>query len=254
MKSDAFDTAARPRTARATSFDWFIGPWRCRAALALAWGCTDADSFEQPTIGVARSYHPLPPPDIGNPENPSIPVRDGGLTASGIDGAETGESDLSSRMTAAHNAVRRAVLDTNTPLPDLDWSETLADYAREWADTLAGRCGVLEHRQPNTYGENLALRGSSRLTTPFTPEDSVEGWAAERSCWGFGAIQDGESCDSQCVQNLNASGCGHYTQIVWRSTARFGCGYASCQGGEYTYEVWVCNYDPPGNIVGRDPY
>jgi hypothetical protein len=37
---------------------------------------------------------------------------------------------------------------------------------------------------------------------------------------------------------------GHFTQLVWRETARLGCGVSQCGGGE----LWVCNYDPPGNV------
>ncbi|KAF7493649.1 Pathogenesis-related protein 1 [Sarcoptes scabiei] len=39
---------------------------------------------------------------------------------------------------------------------------------------------------------------------------------------------------------------GHFTQMIWRSSRRIGCGQAISKGrngGTYT----VCNYDPPGN-------
>jgi len=44
--------------------------------------------------------------------------------------------------------------------------------------------------------------------------------------------------------------CGHYTQIVWRDTKQVGCGVAR----DNRREIWVCNYDPPGNWVGHRPY
>jgi hypothetical protein len=44
--------------------------------------------------------------------------------------------------------------------------------------------------------------------------------------------------------------CGHYTQIVWRKTRSVGCAVAADPGRE----VWVCEYDPPGNVVGYRPY
>jgi hypothetical protein len=44
--------------------------------------------------------------------------------------------------------------------------------------------------------------------------------------------------------------CGHYTQIVWRNTKSVGCAVARGKG----VEVWVCNYDPPGNYAGQRPY
>jgi hypothetical protein len=30
---------------------------------------------------------------------------------------------------------------------------------------------------------------------------------------------------------------------VWRGTTQLGCGMAQCGGND----IWVCNYDPPGN-------
>jgi hypothetical protein len=53
--------------------------------------------------------------------------------------------------------------------------------------------------------------------------------------------------------------CGHYTQIVWKTTTRLGCGVALCDQnspfmGFPKWEFWVCNYAPPGNYNGQRPY
>ena len=53
--------------------------------------------------------------------------------------------------------------------------------------------------------------------------------------------------------------CGHYTQIVWRSSTLVGCAYARCTqnspfSGFPTWDFWVCDYSPPGNWVGQRPY
>ena len=53
------------------------------------------------------------------------------------------------------------------------------------------------------------------------------------------------------VRSNTCSGvCGHYTQIVWGTTRAVACAVAT----DRRREVWVCNYDPPGNIVGYRPY
>ena len=39
---------------------------------------------------------------------------------------------------------------------------------------------------------------------------------------------------------------GHFTQVVWKGTQRLGCASATCA----RMQVWVCNYDPPGNMQG----
>jgi hypothetical protein len=38
---------------------------------------------------------------------------------------------------------------------------------------------------------------------------------------------------------------GHFTQISWKASTQLGCGYApSCS-------LYVCHYDPPGNVIGQ---
>jgi uncharacterized protein YkwD len=130
-------------------------------------------------------------------------------------------------MLAAHNAVRRRV-----GTAPLIWSDGLAERAQNWADTLLAR-GQFAHRPNGAYGENLfAITGAAA-----TPEQVVEDWAAE-------------SRDYNYRSNKCHGVCGHYTQIVWGNTREVGC--AAARGGGR--EVWVCNYDPPGNWVGERPY
>jgi pathogenesis-related protein 1 len=167
-------------------------------------------------------------------------------------GAATGETGIFVGMTAAHNAAREAL---DEGLPDLTWSPQIAEFSQQWSDTLAAQeCGTIEHRDQRDYGENIAMRGSTRLSQPFSPEEAVDGWVSEVACWDFGTISGTESCDAACVAGLHSNGCGHYTQVVWRNTRQVGCGYSTCENGNFTYEIWVCNYDPPGNFIGQAPY
>lgn len=43
---------------------------------------------------------------------------------------------------------------------------------------------------------------------------------------------------------------GHFSQVVWKGTAEVGCGYNPCVGTSLWYGLVVCNYSPPGNILG----
>jgi hypothetical protein len=45
--------------------------------------------------------------------------------------------------------------------------------------------------------------------------------------------------------------CGHFTQVVSKLSSQVGCAVA--RDGPRR-EVWVCNYDPPGNFVGERPF
>jgi pathogenesis-related protein 1 len=111
----------------------------------------------------------------------------------------------------------------------LAWSETLAQQAQSWADHLAASGCQLEHSQ-SPYGENLAAGTEGTLS----PEDVVDMWYREVSAYRFRS--GGFSMDT-----------GHFTQLVWASSQHLGCGVTTCGG----LDVWVCNYDPPGNVEGQ---
>jgi len=149
-----------------------------------------------------------------------------GDRSSSVGPAAEGPS-LASNMLAAHNAVRGGV-----GVPALVWSEQLAGVAQEWANTLAAR-GQFFHRPNSRYGENLfEITGASAA-----PAEVVNQWASESRNYKYSS----NTCHGVC---------GHYTQIVWRDTKKVGC--ASARSGRS--EIWVCNYDPPGNWTGKRPY
>ncbi|KAG2238099.1 hypothetical protein Bca52824_092672 [Brassica carinata] len=103
------------------------------------------------------------------------------------------------------------------------------DYANQLA---AGPCS-LEHSS-GPYGENLAM-GSGDMSA-----QAVAMWIDEKSYYDYYS----NSC--------HGSACGHYTQVVWRGSARLGCGKGMCASGA---SIIVCNYhDPAGNYIETKPY
>ncbi|HTP87786.1 MAG TPA: CAP domain-containing protein [Bryobacteraceae bacterium] len=156
-----------------------------------------------------------------------ISLKPGSLLLCGLAGASGQSASLGREMTAAHNVVRSRV-----GVAPLTWSSRLADRAQEWADHLAAR-HQFQHSPNSPYGENLfEIDGGSA-----TPADVVADWASE--------ARDYDYRTNQC-----RGVCGHYTQIVWRGTKEVGCAMAR----DGRREIWVCEYDPPGNIIGRRPY
>ncbi|MCC6391754.1 MAG: SCP-like extracellular [Bryobacterales bacterium] len=134
---------------------------------------------------------------------------------------------LPNEMLAAHNAIRARL-----HLPPLAWSNRLAAFAQQWADTLLAR-KRFAHRPHNPYGENLfEITGARR-----TPTAVVRDWASESRAYHYRS----NTCDSVC---------GHYTQIISSRTTEVGCAVAR----NSRTQIWVCNYNPPGNIIGRRPY
>lgn len=187
----------------------------------------------------------------------------GGMSAAGAGGTAgmsmaNGETGRLVGMTAAHNAVRASV-QTTPPLAPLTWSPTIAAYAQQWADQLAmTQCSKPMHRssadlRSKGYGENLAAM-AGKPAPMSKAQDAVNGWGGEVACYTFGTLAGTEKCDTQCYMQMHSDGCGHYTAIVWRKTTEVGCGVASCEANGLTWDIWICNYAPAGNIVGQTPY
>lgn len=110
----------------------------------------------------------------------------------------------------------------------LVWSENLARLAADWARELQKKNCGFEHRPENDYGENLFM-GTSGF---YSPREVVDAWASEKTYYNHKK----NKCKSGEI-------CGHYTQIVWRTTKSVGCAKVTCGGND----IWLCNYDPPSN-------
>lgn len=132
------------------------------------------------------------------------------------------------QMLAAHNLYRARVGTTS-----LAWSEQLATRAQQWADTLIQRNAFTPRRDGAPVGENLFEISGGRET----PANVVAAWMSEAANYNY----ETNSCSARC---------GHYTQVIWKTTKLVGCGVA----GNGKREVWVCDYYPPGNVVGERPY
>jgi len=143
--------------------------------------------------------------------------------------AAGGHSSLETEMLALHNRLRAEV-----GVPPLIWSDRLAARAQDWADTLIAR-NEFSHRPSSPFGENLfEITGAQS-----SPAEVISGWAAEARDYNYS-------------ENRCRGVCGHYTQIVWRDTREVGCAVGPSR--RENREVWVCNYDPPGNYVGERPW
>lgn len=148
----------------------------------------------------------------------------------------------------AHNRTRQ-----KHNLAPLKWSDKLANYSQEWANHLGrGKQCQMYHRggQP-PFGENLYIssaevwrensgREVGREISSVRIKEVVKAWADEEKWYNYqqNSCQPGQQC-------------GHYTQIVWKSTTEVGCAMKVCADKSQT---WVCSYNPPGNFVGVRPY
>jgi pathogenesis-related protein 1 len=120
-------------------------------------------------------------------------------------------------------------------VPPLVWDDAVALTAQKWADSIA-RFGTLTHRPDTLYGENI-----------WTGTAGSFSMAAVVDAWG----DEAKDFDPRTVTCAAGKACGHFTQIVWKTTTKLGCGKATgTDGNDYV----VCNYDPAGNKAGQRPF
>ncbi len=147
-------------------------------------------------------------------------------------------------MVAAHNRWRKTV-----NAPPLSYSTELAASAQKWANQLQqnNHCRMQHSKPEGRYGENLfwasAVKWSDgRLDVQkVNAKKVVDDWASELADYNYK--------NNSCAKGKM---CGHYTQVVWNTTSTVGCAVAVCEDSRE--QVWVCQYQPPGNWIGDKPY
>ncbi|KAL0490222.1 PR12 [Acrasis kona] len=141
----------------------------------------------------------------------------------------------------AHNQIR-----TGVGLTELvSWSTTVEDFAVSYASQCKSNGQLMAHNQnrylaDGTYvGENI-FASTSRGT--LTGVEAVNSWGSEKTYYNYTS----NTCQS-------GQQCGHYTQIVWRTSINIGCARVKCSNIQYGNTI-LCDYSPGGNYVGRKPY
>lgn len=158
--------------------------------------------------------------------------------------AYAGEIDPDA-IIAAHNKLRAEAGVTE----QLSYSPALAVTAQAWADNLkrTNHCRMRHSKSDGQYGENLywasAVRWSNgrKELQKVSPQKVVNSWGSEKADYDY--------ANNRCAPGKI---CGHYTQVVWRSTTSVGCAMAVCEDTQE--QVWACQYQPAGNWAGRKPY
>uniref|UniRef100_A0A0N5A2Y1 SCP domain-containing protein n=1 Tax=Parastrongyloides trichosuri TaxID=131310 RepID=A0A0N5A2Y1_PARTI len=113
-------------------------------------------------------------------------------------------------------------------VPPLVYDKTIEQKAQRHANLLA-KLRRLKHERDDIYGENLGtVYGSSG-------DDIVQKWYDEIKYYNF----DNPRYTSQV---------GHFTQVVWKSSKKFGFGIAKDSRGQIYV---VCKYFPPGNVLNQ---
>ena len=149
-----------------------------------------------------------------------------------------------------HNELRAKHF--NAPLK---YSKKLEKSSEKWAKHLGVEEGCKMIHSHNGNGENIfwqsALIYKSKKSTDkkwtitrnskeVDASTPVKSWYNEIKFYNY----DKNICKKDEM-------CGHYTQVIWKSTKEVGC--AAYQCGDKS-QVWVCQYHPAGNIIGLKPF
>ena len=160
-------------------------------------------------------------------------------TGGGTGGGSAGEPAELAGITDAHNTARAA---ENAGLPALTWDPALAAIAKAWGSQCKSDDGALiDHNAgrsngyPTYVGENIyASSGSAN------GPGAVSSWISEKKNYNY-------------AKNSCSGVCGHYTQVVWKSTTKLGCALVNCPNLRYPSTI-ICDYGPGGNMSGERPY
>eukprot|EP00833_Pecoramyces_ruminatium_P007069 jgi/Orpsp1_1/1181101/evm.model.c7180000075846.1 len=132
-----------------------------------------------------------------------------------------------------HNEAR-AVL--NAPdMKTLTWDNNLANASQEYSN----KCLGMVHSGAGP--ENLAANTSGSIVKMFNQ------WMSEKEAFDQSGYRANFKSGS-----YNGSVVGHYSQIVWASNSKVGCGLTYCENYKYKY-LLVCRYET-GNILKRQVY
>uniref|UniRef100_A0A0D9WV59 SCP domain-containing protein n=1 Tax=Leersia perrieri TaxID=77586 RepID=A0A0D9WV59_9ORYZ len=134
-----------------------------------------------------------------------------------------------------HNAAR-----SDVGVGPVTWDDTVAAYAQAYAEQRRGDCALQHSNSGGRYGENIFKGGAG---ADWTAAQAVALWVKEKQWYDHGS----NTCSAPAGKS-----CGHYTQVVWRSSTAIGCARVVCDNGGGVFIT--CNYSPPGNIIGQSPY
>ncbi|XP_046352475.1 GLIPR1-like protein 1 [Haliotis rufescens] len=139
-----------------------------------------------------------------------------------------------------HNEYRRIPNAADMLL--MSWDNELEALAQGWA----AQCKFAHNpnrtiaSSTSPIGENLSIKAPS-----YNEVSSVTSWYNEVSDYTYSS-------------NTCSATCGHYTQVIWASSYKIGCGIKFCstiEGSTITNGyVVICNYLPAGNFRGEKPY
>ncbi|XP_035225475.1 CRISP/Allergen/PR-1-like [Stegodyphus dumicola] len=163
--------------------------------------------------------------------------------------------DDKKRLLDLHNMYREKVasgketqagkLPSATNMFEMAWDDELASIAQKWAEQCIYDHDCDECRQVDRFdvGQNLYRAGNSDKPTTHDWDKMVKKWYDEVSIF-----------DKSYIKPFFSGDYNHFTQIVWATTWKLGCGFVVYKEPEWYRSYLVCNYGPAGNWDEEEMY
>jgi len=132
---------------------------------------------------------------------------------------------------------------------EMTYDDDLAARSQEWADKCLWKHGLTTNCEGEAIGQNMYLSGGGSTFPKLNMSAVITSWYNEKADYNY----DTQGCATGKV-------CGHYTQVVWSTSNKVGCGYSKCSSVAVGEAVWnnviivVCDYSPAGNYKGTPIY
>ncbi|CAG9854368.1 unnamed protein product [Phyllotreta striolata] len=146
------------------------------------------------------------------------------------------------KIVSYHNHLRSIVQPTASNMLRMRWHKKAASAAQRWAS----KCIFLTHDDDaGRYIDNYGACGQNIFVSTYKVNwfEAIKTWWMEKNLFIYGK------------PNQDYRTIGHYTQVVWATTHRVGCGFAECfsdtEFGTKVFYNYVCNYCPAGNRRGK---
>lgn len=113
--------------------------------------------------------------------------------------------------------------------------QTISTFSQSHADKLIAT-NKFEHSKNRLYGENLAFFGGNKNDRVALIKKAIDNWYAEVKLYDFSNV-------------AFKSGTGHFTQLCWNSSSKFGVGYSYNTSTKTA--IISMNFDPAGNVLSK---
>ncbi|XP_043468667.1 venom allergen 3-like [Leptopilina heterotoma] len=128
-------------------------------------------------------------------------------------------------------------------MPNMIWDLEIANVAQRWANRCTFGHDTCRNVRRFGVGQNVAMAWTTG-SNPSSIRDLITMWYDEVAQFSPNQISPfrftGET--------------GHYSQMLWATSTRVGCGYVNYMNGNQNTVLLVCNYGPGGNVIGGTMY